>query len=87
MPLLLGWFVAGLLLSGFSSIWVLQHGFMADIGIDRWRTALVAVSDATAFRELFAITFPPLPLSADLITGLLPGTVIRRGKVTRISGL
>jgi hypothetical protein len=74
LPLLLGWFVAGLLLCGLSSLWVLRHGFMADIGIDRWRTALLAASDATAFRELFAITFPPLTLAADLIAGLLPGT-------------
>jgi len=73
LPLLLGWFVAGLLFSGLLSLWALRHGFMADIGIDRWRTALVAASDATAFRELFAITFPPLTLSADLIAGLLPG--------------
>lgn len=74
LPLLMVWFGAGLLLSGLLSLWALRHGFMADIGIDRWRTALVAASDATAFRELFAITFPPLTLSADLIAGLLPGT-------------
>lgn len=74
VPLLLGWFVAGLLLCGLMSLWVLRHGFMADIGISRWRTALVAASDATAFRELFAITFPPLSLSADMLAGLLPGS-------------
>ncbi len=73
-PLYLTWFVAGLLLCGLLTMRVLDHGYMADIGIDRWRTALVAAADASAFRELFAISFPPLALSADLLAGLLPGT-------------
>lgn len=68
------WFVAGLLLCGLLTMRVLDNGYLADIGIDRWRTALVAASDASAFRELFAISFPPLALSTDLLAGLLPGT-------------
>ncbi|MQP64512.1 hypothetical protein GE253_04050 [Niveispirillum sp. SYP-B3756] len=68
------WFVAGLLLCGLLTMRVLDQGYMADIGIDRWRTALVAAADASAFRELFAVSFPPLALSADLLVGLLPGT-------------
>ncbi|WP_029015187.1 hypothetical protein [Niveispirillum irakense] len=68
------WFAAGLLLCGAQVLWTLQAGFLTPVATDRWRTALVALSDAAAFRELFAVTFPPLLLSADMIVALLPGT-------------
>lgn len=68
------WFAAGLLLCGGQVLWTLDAGFLTPVATDRWRTALVALSDAAAFRELFAVTFPPLLLSADMIVALLPGT-------------
>ncbi|WP_114393814.1 hypothetical protein [Oleisolibacter albus] len=74
LPLGWLWFALGLLLCAGQVQWVLQAGYVTDTAADRWRTALLAASDASAFRDLFAITFPPLPLMADLLLGLLPGT-------------
>lgn len=68
------WFMLGLLLSGALVLRVLEAGFITPIVADRWRVALAAIADAAAFRELFAITFPPLLMSADLLAALLPAT-------------